>query len=123
MRPYHLTSLEVPSSCARAVLYGTADMQPLDTPVSEVCAVAKKDLAAGEKLDAIGEYTYRAWIMTTADARAGNAIPCGLLEGGMATRPVRKGQLITYDNAAVDAGSKIVALRKRQDAMLTGARP
>ena len=28
-RPYHLTSLEVPLSCARAVLYGTADMQPL----------------------------------------------------------------------------------------------
>ena len=28
-RPYHLTSLEVPLSCARAVLYGTADMVPL----------------------------------------------------------------------------------------------
>ena len=32
-RPYHLTSLEVPLSCARAVLYGTADMKPLRQPV------------------------------------------------------------------------------------------
>ena len=31
-RPYHLTSLEVPLSCARAVLYGKADMLPLDMP-------------------------------------------------------------------------------------------
>src|SRR5699024_6015828 len=55
-RPYHLTSLEVPLSAARAVLYGTADMQPLDKPTAEVAALAKKDLAPGDKLDKIGEY-------------------------------------------------------------------
>ncbi|MDI6026339.1 homoserine dehydrogenase, partial [Corticibacterium sp. UT-5YL-CI-8] len=43
-RPYHLTSLEVPLTCARVVLYGKADMVPLATPVAEVCAVAKKDM-------------------------------------------------------------------------------
>ena len=58
MRPYHLTSLEVPLSCARAVLYGKADMVPLDRPSAEVCAVAKRDLVAGETLDQIGEYCY-----------------------------------------------------------------
>ena len=35
-RPYHLTSLEVPLSCARAALYGKADMRPLPVPVVEV---------------------------------------------------------------------------------------
>jgi predicted homoserine dehydrogenase-like protein len=119
-RPYHLTSLEVPLSCARAVLYNTADMQPLDVPSAEVCAVAKKDLAPGERLDAIGEYTYRAWIMTREDAATAKAIPCGLLEGGTATAVVRKGELLTYRNCAVDEGSRIVALRKRQDDMLKG---
>jgi predicted homoserine dehydrogenase-like protein len=79
-RPYHLTSLEVPLSCARAVLYGMADMTPLDVPVAEVCAVAKKDLKLGETLDAIGEYAYRSWIMTSGDAKAAEAIPCGLPE-------------------------------------------
>ena len=118
VRPYHLTSLEVPLSCARAVLYGTADMQPLDVPVSEVCAVAKKDLKPGEALDAIGEYTYRAWIMTVGDAVKAHAIPCGLIEGGKVTKAIKKGELITSDNAAVDAGAKIVQLRKRQDELL-----
>ncbi|MGE0237139.1 MAG: NAD(P)H-dependent oxidoreductase [Parvibaculaceae bacterium] len=117
-RPYHLTSLEVPLSCARAVLYGTADMQPLDRPSAEVCAVAKTDLAPGDKLDAIGEYAYRAWIMTYDEARAANAVPCGLLEQATVAKPIVKGQLITHDNVKVDPGARIVALRRRQDDML-----
>jgi predicted homoserine dehydrogenase-like protein len=117
-RPYHLTSLEVPLTCARAVLYGKADMVPLDRPVAEVCAVAKRDLKPGDRLDAIGEYTYRSWIMTVEDARAAKAIPCGLLEGGVVTAPVAKGKLLTYANAAPDAGSGLVALRRKQDELV-----
>ncbi|APR37768.1 NAD(P)H-dependent oxidoreductase [Paraburkholderia sp. SOS3] len=120
-RPYHLTSLEVPLTCARSVLYGRADMEPLPVPVVEVCAVAKKDLRQGEPLDAIGEYTYRAWAMTSADARAQQAVPCGLIEHGSVTQPVRRGELLTYRNCAVDAASAIVALRRRQDEMVHGA--
>ena len=119
-RPYHLTSLEVPLSCARAVLYKTADMQPLDVPSAEVCAIAKKDLKPGERLDAIGEYTYRAWILTREDAATSRAVPCGLIENGKVTKPIRKGELLTYDNCAVDASARIVALRQRQDDMLKG---
>ncbi len=117
-RPYHLTSLEVPLTCARAVLYGKADMVPMARPVAEVCAVAKKDMAVGETLDQIGEYCYRAWIMTAAEARGAAAIPCGLLTGAKVTAPIKKGDLITRANAAVPANSKIAALRARQDAML-----
>jgi predicted homoserine dehydrogenase-like protein len=118
-RPYHLTSLEVPLTCARVALYGIPDMEPLDRPVAEVCAVAKRDLKAGEPLDAIGEYTYRAWAMTVTDAKASNAVPCGLIEGGRVSSPVRKGELLTYANTSVDENSKIVALRRRQDALVT----
>jgi predicted homoserine dehydrogenase-like protein len=121
-RPYHLTSLEVPLSCARAVLYGTADMQPLDRPSAEVCAVAKKDLKPGDELDAIGEYTYRAWIMTYDEARNAKGVPCGLLEGGKVTKPIKRGALLTSDNVEVDAASGIVALRKRQDNLLHGVK-
>ncbi len=117
-RPYHLTSLEVPLSCARAVLYKTADMQPLDVPSAEVCAVAKKDLKPGERIDAIGEYTYRAWIMAVGDAVKSRAVPCGLLEDGKVIKSIKKGELLTYDNCAVDANSGIVKLRQRQDDML-----
>jgi len=117
-RPYHLTSLEVPLTCARVVLYGKADMVPLSRPVAEVCAVAKKDLAVGDTLDQIGEYCYRAWIMEAGEARGAGAVPCGLLTGAKVTTPIRKGELITYANAAVPADSKIAALRSRQDRML-----
>ena len=119
-RPFHLTSLEVPLTCARAVLYGKADMVPLSNPVAEVCAVAKKDLAPGERLDAIGEYTYRAWVMTRSEAKSSNAIPCGLLENGAATKAIAKGELITYDNAKVADGSRIAELRALQDQMIDG---
>ena len=68
---FHLLS-SLPSHLAR----GAADLRPrralrqaptwsrCRSPVAEVCAVAKKDLQPGESLDAIGEYCYRAWIMT-----------------------------------------------------------
>ena len=119
-RPYHLTSLEVPLTCARVVLYGKADMMPLSKPVAEVCAVAKKDMQPGDKLDAIGEYCYRAWIMTVPEARAAKAIPCGMLQDGSVTAPIKKGELITYANAAVAPGSKLAELRARQDKLVYG---
>jgi predicted homoserine dehydrogenase-like protein len=119
-RPYHLTSLEVPLTAARIMLYGKPDMVPLPRPTAEVCAVAKRDLAAGETFDAIGETCYRSWTMTVGDARDHKAIPVGLLEGGKVLKPVRKGELLTTDNAAADPTTRLFALRKRQDEMLYG---
>ncbi|RJG46397.1 NAD(P)H-dependent oxidoreductase [Mesorhizobium sp. DCY119] len=120
-RPYHLTSLEVPLTAARIMLYGKPDMVPLPTPVAEVCAVAKRDLKAGETFDAIGETCYRSWTMTAQEARASHAVPVGLLEGGKVLKPVRKGELLTTDNAAPDATTRLYELRRRQDVMLYGA--
>lgn len=117
-RPYHLTSLEVPLTCARVVLYGKADMAPMARPVAEVCALAKKDLMPGDRLDQIGEFCYRAWILTAEEARSTGAVPCGLLTGAVVVAPIRKGELITAANTKVDSDSRIVALRARQDKML-----
>ncbi len=117
-RPYHLTSLEVPLTAARIMLYGKPDMVPLPVPVAEVCAVAKRELAPGETFDAIGETCYRSFTLTAADARAQQAVPVGLLEGGKVTAPVKKGELLTRRNAAPDATTRLFALRKLQDEML-----
>ena len=117
-RPYHLTSLEVPLTCARVVLTGKADMQPLDVPVAEVCALAKRDLRPGDTLDAIGEYCYRSFTMSVADARARNGAPVGLLEGAKVISVVKKGELIRYSDIELDAAAPLVALRRAQDAML-----
>ncbi|HEY9013315.1 MAG TPA: homoserine dehydrogenase, partial [Devosia sp.] len=117
-RPYHLTSLEVPLTAARIMLYGKPDMVPLPNPVAEVCAVAKRDLTVGETFDAIGETCYRSFIMTIGDAREKHAVPVGLLEGGKVIAPVKKGELITKANAAPDATTRLYALRLLQDQML-----
>ncbi|MGQ2909440.1 MAG: NAD(P)H-dependent oxidoreductase [Aliihoeflea sp.] len=117
-RPYHLTSLEVPLSCARAVLYGKADMVPLAKPVAEVAAVAKRNLAVGETFDAIGETCYRSWTMTAGEAAAARAVPVGLLEGGKVLKPVKKGDLITLDNATPDTTTRLWALRQKQEEMV-----
>ncbi|MCD7061356.1 NAD(P)H-dependent oxidoreductase [Pelagibacterium xiamenense] len=116
-RPYHLTSLEVPLTAARIMLYGKPDMVPLPSPVAEVCAVAKRDLPEGTPLDAIGETCYRSFAMTIGDARRANAIPVGLLEGGRTTAPVKKGDLFTSANATPDVTTKLFALRQKQDQM------
>ena len=36
------------------------------------------------------------------------------------TKPIKKGELLNYENCAVDATSGIVKLRQRQDDMLKG---
>ncbi len=117
-RPYHLTSLEVPLSAARIMLYGKADMVPLANPVAEVCAVAKRNLKPGEIFDAIGETCYRSYAMTVTDARAQRALPVGLLEGGKVLAAVKKGELITTANATPDQSTRLYALRQKQDEML-----
>ena len=117
-RPYHLTAMEVPLSCAKAVLYNTYDMQPLPKMTAEVCAVAKKDLKTSDTLDFIGLYTYRAFTMDASEALQANAIPCGLLKNAKVTKPIAKGALITYDNCSINEDLFIAKLRKQQDIIL-----
>src|SRR2546427_809230 len=54
--PYHLVHFEVPSAIARVVLFRESLAKPLGGPVVEVCAVAKRDLKAGEVLEYYGMY-------------------------------------------------------------------
>ncbi|MFY8154520.1 MAG: NAD(P)H-dependent oxidoreductase, partial [Hyphomicrobiales bacterium] len=115
LRPYHLTSLETPLSAARAVVHGTSDLQPLDHPVAEAVAVAKRDLAPGQTLGMIGEYDYRAWAMTWAEARKGRAVPIGLVERAKVVRPIKAGEALTYDNIAIDETMTISVMRRALD--------
>ncbi len=116
-RPYHLTSLEVPLTAARIMLQGKPDMVPLAKPVAEVCAIAKRDMKIGEKIDAIGETCYRSFTMKVEDARQNSCLPVGLLEGGKVLTPIKKGELITSQNATPDKTTKLFEMRVKQDLM------
>lgn len=113
-RPYHLTSLETPLSVARAAIYGEATITPLSAPTAEVVAVAKRDLASGEKLGGIGGTDYHGFTYKVSEAR--EMVPCGVAEGARLTKPVSRGQPITRDAVELDSGSFVVGLRSLQEA-------
>lgn len=115
LRPYHLTSLETPLSAARAVVLGKADMQPLDRPVAECVAIAKRDLQPGQTLGKIGEYDYRGLAMTWSEARDAGALPLGLAEKAKVTKSIKAGEKLTYDNCTPDDGFVITQIRRRLD--------
>jgi predicted homoserine dehydrogenase-like protein len=114
-RPYHLTSLEVPLTVARAVLHRRADIAPLERPVAEAIAVAKRDLRAGERLGKIGESDYRGWAVRWSEARQANALPIGLAEGGRVRQPVKAGSYLTYENCAADETLTLTQIRAKLD--------
>ncbi|WFP62461.1 homoserine dehydrogenase [Mesorhizobium sp. WSM4904] len=114
-RPYHLTSLEVPLSAARAVVYRRADMEPLDHPVAEAVAVAKTNLGTGQSLGMIGENDYRGFAMTWEDARAKGVLPIGLAERAKVVKPIKAGDFLTYENCVPDDSMVITQIRRRLD--------
>ncbi|CAH1649860.1 putative homoserine dehydrogenase-like protein [Hyphomicrobiales bacterium] len=118
MRPYHLTSLEVPLTAASLVLHHQPHMVPLERPVAEVGALAKEDLAPGVTLGKIGEDHYRGWITTVGAAREDRLLPVGLAERAVVTRAIKAGEYLTYDNCRPDETMEIVKLRRRQDDLL-----
>ncbi len=114
-RPFHLCSIEVPLTCAMLGIRGKSNMVPLDHLVSEVFAVAKKDLLPGETLDAIGGNAYYSLIDRYEVAKQDNVLPVGLAKGAQVVRPVQKDQAITLGDVIPSEPSVILALRRLQD--------
>lgn len=114
-RPFHLTSLEVPLSAARAVMHNEPDMVPIDRPVADAVAVAKRDLNPGEILGRIGQADYRGYAVTWQDGRKGGYVPIGLAEKAIVTKPVKAGDIITYANCVPDEDLIITQIRHKLD--------
>ena len=114
-RPYHLCSIEVPLTAAQTVIYGESGGHPLERPVAECIAIAKRPLHAGETLDAIGEYCYRGSIDTIEAARKENLLPLGLAKGCVLKREVAMGQPIRYEDLDDMPDTPLLRMRKEQD--------
>lgn len=117
--PYHLCHFEVPLSVARVVLLRDAVLQPLCGPLVEVVATAKRDLQAGETIDALGGYlTYGQ--CERADVTAGERLlPMGVAEGCVLKRAIARDTVLTYDDVELPQGRLIDRLRDEQAAMFT----
>ncbi|MBC2279329.1 NAD(P)-dependent oxidoreductase [Listeria welshimeri] len=115
-RPYHLASLETPLTIAKAVLNHDHAIVPMGAPVSETVAVAKKDIAAGERLDGIGGFCVRGVLETHLDMKTNGHIPIGLISGEVvARRNIKKGTFITDEDVSLDESTTVWKLRKLQD--------
>ena len=112
--PYHLVHFEVPNAIARVVLFGDEVAPPLGGPVVEVCAVAKRDLAAGETLDGYGMYMTYGEAANAEEMSAMRYFPEGLVEGCTLRRAIPKDQVLTYDDVDLPEGRVADKLRAEQ---------
>lgn len=117
-RPYHLCSIETPVTAAQSVLYGESTAYPMDHLTSECITIAKQDLKAGEALDTIGEYCYRASIELADTAKNGHMLPVGLAKGARLKVDVPRDTVITYDMVELNEDSVLLQLRRIQDQLL-----
>lgn len=117
-RPYHLASLELPLSIARAALDREVTMQARGAPTVDCVAVAKRDLAPGEVLDGIGGETAYGLAEDAERARARKYVPIGLLGGARMRRAVPKGGVLTEEDVVLDGGRVVVQLRRLQDTLV-----
>lgn len=112
--PYHLVHFEAPNAIARVVLFGDELAPPLGGPVVEVCAVAKRDLKAGEVLDEYGMYMTYGEAVNAEEMSAGRYLPEGLVEGCRLRADIRKDEVLTYDHVELPPGRLADQLRAEQ---------
>ncbi|MFL6436488.1 MAG: NAD(P)H-dependent oxidoreductase [Terriglobales bacterium] len=112
--PYHLVHFELPNSIARAVLFRDSVARPLGGPVVEVCAVAKRDLQAGEVLDEYGHFMTYGEAVNVQEMSNGRYLPEGLVEGCRLKCPVSKDAVISYDDVELPPDRIADELRAEQ---------
>jgi predicted homoserine dehydrogenase-like protein len=112
--PYHLVHFEVPSSIARAFLFKDSLAPPLAGPVVEVCAVAKRDLQAGEVLDDYGMYMTYGEAVNTEEMNRMQYLPEGLVEGCKLRRAIKKDTVLAYADVELPPGRLADKLRAEQ---------
>jgi predicted homoserine dehydrogenase-like protein len=112
--PYHLVHFEVPNAIARVALLRDSIATPLGGPVVEVCAVAKRDLRAGEVLDDYGMFMTYGEAVNTGEMNEKRYLPEGLVEGCRLRRDIRKDDVIRYDDVDLPSGRLADRLRAEQ---------
>jgi len=120
--PYHLVHFEVPNAIARVVLFRDQVALPLGGPVVEVCAVAKRDLKAGEILDNSGMYMTYGEAANVEEMCSGRYLPEGLVEGCKLVHSVAKDSVVTYDDVELPPNRLADRLRAEQYLLFRGER-
>jgi predicted homoserine dehydrogenase-like protein len=113
--PYHLCHFEVPTTIARAVLFGDAAIAPLGAPCVEVITAAKIDLKAGDVLDDIGQFKTYGLCENADVVRRERLLPMGIAGGCRLLRDVARDDVLKYGDVELPAGRLIDRLRAEQE--------
>jgi predicted homoserine dehydrogenase-like protein len=112
--PYHLPHFEAPNAIARVVLFGDSTAPPVGGPVVEVCAVAKRELKAGEALDEYGMFMTYGEAVNADEMCDRRYLPEGLVEGCTLRRDVAQDEVLTYDDVDLPVDRVADTLRAEQ---------
>jgi predicted homoserine dehydrogenase-like protein len=113
--PFHLPHLQIASTIGRAVIHQDATVAPIDGPVCEVVAVAKRDLKVGEPLDGVGGFCTYGLIENRSAAREIRALPIGLSEGCVLRRDIAKDDVISMDDIHLPSETLVWRLWREQN--------
>jgi predicted homoserine dehydrogenase-like protein len=116
-RPFHLIGLELGISVAYAALRGEATGVPNGFQ-ADVAAIAKRNLASGERLDGEGGYTVYGRLMPAEDSIVLGALPIGLAQGVSLRHEVAKGDVVRWSDVTIDEGQEPVRLRRELERQL-----
>lgn len=118
--PYHLPHFEVPNAIARVALFRDSVARPLGGPVVEVCAVAKRDLRAGETLDDYGMFMTYGEAVSVDEMSEQRYLPEGLVAECRLIRDIAKDDVVTYGDVELPSGRLGDRLRAEQYAHFRG---
>ncbi len=114
-KPYHAIGLELGISVASAGLR----REPTGSPIAwhgDVVATAKRDLAAGEKLDGEGGYTVYGKLMPAADSLRLGGLPLGLAHGVTLKGTLAANAPVLWTDVTFDATNDAVRFRREMEA-------
>ena len=114
-KPFHLIGLELNLSILSAALLG----RPTGTARSfegDAVATAKRGLAAGERLDGEGGYSVYGTLLPARTSMERAALPIGLAQDAVLKRPVRTGEILTWQDVRMDETAHAVRARREMEA-------
>jgi len=120
-RPSHLIGLELGVSVASAALRGEATGAPVGFN-GDVVATAKRDLAAGERLDGEGGFTVWGKLMPADASVELGGLPIGLAGGVTLKNAVVADACVRWSDVEIDESSPAAAVRRELEATIAGSR-
>ena len=112
-RPYHYIGLEL----AQSIYSISLDLKPTGFTKnynSDVGAVAKKDLKAGEKLDGEGGFCARGKLISSQKSKEDGILPLGLTDNAIVKRNIKRDELIRLADVDLDLPKEVLEAREYQ---------